>query len=312
MPDISNEMLDNYSQKRYDFEPNALTRQDIMDIKKLAREKRSDYNIAPIGTGIFNYICERENNLYFEKECFDNKDLDALIYFPDANRDIAYIVINSNQPLMNQIFAAAHEYYHFLKDFEEIRRKPQVCSLSSLKNINEQKASRFAAEFLLPGEALNRFVEKYLVLMKRKELRELEDVAAVCYYLSITFGMPLKAVLFRLCEEGYLKDIGSYITNYDFIKRSFQEIKWSNSKQAEELLNNDNPFIEEIMYRLIPGAYERGYVSLDVMKRDIEILGLDSNVFSDILDRQEAEEDEDEIADDLILNLSAKLNSRKV
>lgn len=117
-------LLKQYSQSRYDFNPNALSPEEIQQVKQLAVEKRSEYGIAPIGTDIFIYIRDREQNLYFETEVFENKELDAMIYLPNPNKESAFIILNSGQPLLNQIFATAHEYYHYLKDLDSIRRNP--------------------------------------------------------------------------------------------------------------------------------------------------------------------------------------------
>jgi len=287
--------IDEYSQIRYDFDPKALSRHEINEIKELAREKRADYGIAPIGANIFRYVLEKEDNLFFETEAFDNKDLDALIYMPNANNNIAFIIINSNQSLLNQIFATAHEYYHYLRDFDDIRNNPRACSLSNLKEKSEQRASRFAAEFLLPDEALKKHINKWFEFIRKDRIKDvqLHEIAALFYVLSIKFGLPLKAVLFRLCEEEYIEDIGRYLSNYGFLKGVLSEAKTKLSKQAKELLSNDNPYIDDTMYTIIPKAFEYGYVSLDKLEKEINILNLDKEYFSDILNSVEDDEDEE-------------------
>lgn len=304
--------IEEYSQVRYDFDPKALSRQEINEIKELASEKRADYGIAPIGANIFRYIVEKENNLFFETEAFDNKDLDALIYMPNANNNIAFIIINSNQSLLNQIFATAHEYYHYLRDIDDIRKNPRACSLSNQKEKSEQKASRFAAEFLLPDEALKRHINKWFELIKKEKIKDadLQEIAVLCYLLTIKFGLPLKAVLFRLCEEEYIDDIGQYLSNYNFLKGTLSEAKTIFSKQVKELLNNDNPYIDDNMYAIIPKAFERGYVSIDKLEKEIKILNLDKEYFSDILKIAEdnEEDEEDEISNELKEKLMSKLH----
>ncbi len=302
-----NEQFEMYYQKRYDFDPNSLSLQDIKEIKDLASEKRNDYGIAPIGRDVFRYIIEKERNVYFELEKFENLELDALIYIPDPNQDIAFIIINSNQPLLNQIFATAHEYYHYLKDLDELRNNPRACSLSSLKDKSEQKASRFAAEFLLPDQALKSSIERWLIVINKNEFKNanLEEVAALCYILTIKFCLPLKAVFFRLCEEGYIKDPNKYISQYAFIKKIFKETKTSFSKEVKELLNKENPYIDEPMYDLIYKAYNNGYVSLDDLESEIKILGLDKTNFYDLFINKEDDEQED-IDDDIKAKLLKK------
>ncbi len=91
---ISQEVFELYKQDRYDLSTKDLTREDLSDIKKLSKEKRADYARAPVGRKI---------------------------------------IVNTSQPLVLQIFAAAHEYYHYLRDYESIFEKPHVCSLETLK-----------------------------------------------------------------------------------------------------------------------------------------------------------------------------------
>lgn len=268
-----------FIQERYDFKPNNLTGDEIIEIKELAREKRSYYGMAPISTNIFAYLKETNPNLYFETEPFDNPDLDALIYVPNISSEATFIIINSNQPLLNQVFAVAHEYYHYLKDLTEIRVNPRACSLSKLDEKTEQKASRFAAEFLLPTGALTMDYEKWSNAMKKKV--GFTEMATFSYLLSVKYGMPLKATLFRLLEEDFIKEqnFRTYHENYGFLKLLFQEILIKQNKRYAELLGNENPYLEETMYEIITKVYNAGNISIDKVETDIEDLSLDKNRF---------------------------------
>ncbi|HOJ11786.1 MAG TPA: ImmA/IrrE family metallo-endopeptidase [Clostridiales bacterium] len=301
--------IEKYSQERYDFSINALEPDEVNQVKSLAQEKRHEFGIAPIGTDIFRFIRDKENNIYFEKESFDNNDLDAMLYLPDPNKDNAYIILNSSQPLINQIFATAHEYYHYIKDLEYVRKNPKVCSLSSLKDKSEQKASRFAAEFLLPESSLRKSIERWLLLIKKRNFGDAEfnEVAALCYCLTVQYCMPLKAVMFRIYEEGYIDDISVYLSNYNFIKQTLKESKTQFAKRIQELMATENPYIYEVMYRLIPKAYNTGYVSLDKVESDVSQLGLVMDNMMEFLDIKDCE-DEEEIDDSLRESLLIKLS----
>jgi Zn-dependent peptidase ImmA (M78 family) len=298
------------SQSRYDLDNKILTKEEITLIKNLAKEKRVDYGIAPIGVNIFRLVREKEPNLYFEREAFDNKDLDALIYLPKPNKDLAFIILNSNQPLLNQVFATAHEYYHYIKDLEEIRFNPRVCSLSSLKEKIDQKASRFAAEFLLPDEALRIEIQKWLDQLM-KDLKEVKftDVAILCYALTIKYGMPLKAVLFRLHEENCIGDISNYLFNFDFLKRIFVEYEHKYSSQAREFMSAENSYIEEVMYDHMLKAYEFGYITFDTLKNDLVTLKLKTKMLDELEPSENGLEDE-EPDPDLKANLIQKLHGQ--
>ena len=56
-------LFEQYYQYEYDFNTKSLSRDDIADIKKFAKEKRVDYALAPIGTGIFNWIKTQNRSL---------------------------------------------------------------------------------------------------------------------------------------------------------------------------------------------------------------------------------------------------------
>lgn len=296
-----------FSQNRYDFDPKILDKEDIKEIKGLVKEKRVDYGIAPIGTDIFSFIRQKEPNIFFEKEQFSNK-LDALIYLPNPNKDLGFIILNSNQPLINQVFATAHEYYHYIKDLDEIRTNPRVCSLESMKNKNEQKASRFAAEFLLPDEALRINVEEWSGIFNMDwKKNDLIHWSIFCCKVAIRYCIPLKALLYRLCEEGYINDISKYLSNYAFIKRIFNELSIRYIDKAKELMDTKNIYVEEIMYDLIPKAYNCGYVGLETVEKDLAILGLEKDLLKQLEENDNIVEDED-INPKLKSKLLAKLN----
>ncbi|GAB4074783.1 hypothetical protein GCM10028778_22860 [Barrientosiimonas marina] len=306
-----NNLLDAYSQSRYDFDPKKLTKTEINSIKKLAREKRADYGIAPIGTNIFDYINLQEKNIYFEKQSFHNPDLDGMIIVLPKSRDIAFIILNSSQPLLNQIFATAHEYYHYLVDLEGLKKTPHVCSLSQLNEKSEQKASRFAAEFLLPDEALNVMVDDWLSRINKNRISDtnITDLTLLSHRLTIKYGLPLKAVLYRLFEEEHITEdkFQLLISNYDFIKGAFKESQRVYKREVNQLIANENPYIDEIMYEKMPKAFDQGYVSLDKLKWDADQLSLDKERLDVDTDITEDSDDED---DEYLMDLKKYLNSQ--
>ena len=157
------ELFEQYYQKEYDFNTSTLSLDDVDEIKKMVREKRVDYALAPIGDKVFEWILSQNSNIRFELIDFESDKIDGMLYIPSAGIEKAYIILNSNKPLINQIFTAMHEYYHYEKDFIEMKNGPYICNFSSLENVNEKRASRFAAEFLLPEEALRNEIKKYKI-----------------------------------------------------------------------------------------------------------------------------------------------------
>lgn len=283
------DLFEHYYQKEYDFNTTTLTEDEVRSIKRLVREKRVDYNLAPIGEEIFEWILSQEHDLSFEFVDFDSEKIDGMLYIPSNGKEKAYIILNSNKPLINQIFTAAHEYYHYICDYSEIKSKPYVCDFSSLKNVNEKKASRFAAEFLLPEDALRaeiRFLESRF---------RIKDYAYISILLTIKYQLPLKAVIYRLYEERYIDDIENYIKNYSFIKEILKEIKIATDR-VERLYSTDNPYCSTngLIYKEMRDSYLSGLASREEIISDARTLGLDETIVNDFFSDFEEDDDEDD------------------
>ena len=295
------ELFEQYYQKEYDFNTNSLSEDEVDSIKALVKEKRVAYALAPIGEKIFGWITEQDTSIHFEAVDFESDKIDGLLYIPQSGCDKAYIVLNSKKPLINQIFTAAHEYYHYVKDYSDIKKEPYICNFSALSNINEKRASRFAAEFLLPEEALRAEIKFLRKRMPGKKNREMifEDYAVLSIFLTLKYQLPLKAVIYRLYEEHYIDKIDEYIQNYQFIKGVLQEVKVF-QEQVQYLYTCKNPYIENnsLIYRQMKLVYDNGYASRDELIKDAEILGLDKTLvegFFDDISEKDVEDDDIEL-----------------
>lgn len=297
-----------YYQVNYDFNTTSLTKEEIDEIKSLAKEKRVNYALAPIGEKIFNFIIEQNANINFELVKFDTTNVDGMLYIPESGNDKAYIILNGNKPFINQIFAAAHEYYHYIKDYEQIKKNPYVCCLSSLLNVNEKKASRFAAELLLPDEALRSEIKLFKKKFNCSEKKKLSfnEYAIISILLTIKYQIPLKAVIYRLCEEKFIENITKFVADYDVIKKVLMQIEILKDK-VEYLYGTENSSLKDIttLYQQIEIAYKRGLASRTEILTDAEKLRLNLNLikaFFDVID-----DDEDEDKDDDIIRISKEL-----
>lgn len=291
-----------YYQSCYDFNTSSLEEKDIDEIKLLVKEKRVNYALAPIGEKIFDFIIEQNANLSFELVNFETDNIDGMLYIPKSGEDKAYIIINGNKPFINQIFAAAHEYYHYIRDYETIKKKPYICRLSSLLDLNEKKASRFAAELLLPEEALRaelKFFKKRFNWPDKKDF-DFEEYAIISMLVTIKYQMPLKAVIYRLHEENYIDNIEKFTQDYDVIKRVLMQIEIL-KEQVEYLYSTENGALESgaALYQKIEMAYRNGLASRAEILMDIEKLKLNRDIiisFFDEIDEADEDESEDEIA----------------
>ena len=188
MSSIDNtELLEQYYQAEYDYNTASLTEGEVIEIKRLAKEKRVSYAAAPLGTEIFDFIKKQSNDIRFELVSFESEKIDGMLYIPTTGKDRAYIILNSNKPLVNQIFTAAHEYYHYIKDYQMFREKPYICDFSMLKDVNEKKACRFAAELLLPEDALRSEMQNACRCWKTDNFKKLDFDHIASYDHNLTF-----------------------------------------------------------------------------------------------------------------------------
>lgn len=298
MPSIDYKgLFEQYYQSKYDFNTESLSLEEIEDIKRLVREKRVDYALAPMGTGVFNWILKQNKSIRFEMVQFDSNKIDGMLYIPTTGQECAYIILNSNKPLINQIFTAAHEYYHYIRDYQKFKDAPYICDFNLLKDVNEKCASRFAAELLLPQEALSREIKAYLIAMQiaSTEQMQFNNFATLIIFLTIKYQMPLKAVIYRLAEEGYIDNIDKYIENYDFMKKVLQKIKIF-EEQVKELYNSKNNYVVPYSstYQDMEEAFISGLASREDILEDAKKLNLDMNLINDFLAEEEIDDDDDD------------------
>ena len=249
------DIISNLSQKHYLFGEGELSPSEIKQVKKQAKDLRGTYGVAaPIGKNIFSMISQNDD-IIFQLQDFKDSDVDAMIikYSKDSIRK--YIVINSEKPLINQIFAAAHEFYHYQFSFNGTTRDSFVCSFD--KNDKEEiKANRFAAEFLLPEEALKTELEGFQKFQTKYDEQPVVNQIVFCFSLVFKYALPLKAVLYRLQEEN--------IFSTDFLLEHYSEVKEilldfvKEHESLKELYSKKNNYINEQLYNLVPCLYNKG------------------------------------------------------
>ena len=249
-------IINNLSQSKYTFGEKELSFDEILQIKNQSKDARGKYGLnAPIGTNIFSFL-EQKGDIVFQLQDFKESELDAMIIKYSAKSQKKYIIINSDKPLINQIFAAAHEFYHYLYSFIGNSQDSIVCTFS--KNDKEEiKANRFAAEFLLPEEALKDEVNSFSKFVDGKFLNApIARQIVFCFYLTTKYSIPLKAVMYRLREEN--------ISNTDYLLNHYEDVKqllldFSKSEtHVKELYANKNEYITEQLYNLVPYLYNKG------------------------------------------------------
>ena len=281
------ELFEHYYQKQYDYNTESLTSDEISDIKQLANEKRVNYALSPMGADIFDWILGQDDRIRFELIPFEAESIDGMLYIPNSGEENAYIILNSNKALVNQIFTAAHEFYHYIKDYQSIKNKPYICDFYSLKNIKEKRACRFAAELLLPEESLRQEIRYYLRINGFSDPAQMnfEDFAALSMILTVKYELPLKAVIFRLTEEHYIQNLTDYLENYSFIKKVLQTIEIFRPR-VDKLYSTRNDYVvQRSIYDDMYKAYSAGYASEEQIIEDAKYLELDLKIVETFFDQ---------------------------
>jgi len=180
---------------------NSLDTIQINEIKRLAEEKRRELGFigdTPIANDIFT-ILENLNILLLEYPIKSENDKPAfsaaLMYSKESDKEFIFIGLNTADYFDKQIFAIAHELYHFYtKTGSHLSRLEE-----EKNNINEIKANRFAAEFLLPEKTLKRII---LDEFKRPLLEKIKTNTLLRFIarLQCAWWLPYKSLVKRLEE----------------------------------------------------------------------------------------------------------------
>lgn len=182
----------------------VLTEEEIVEIKKLADNTRKEFGIfgdVTMAKDIF-MLLEKKNIILCQYPFQTEKEshMDANItWFETKYGAITFIGLNTSLYFDEQIFALAHEIYHFItktgkayETYEEDENKQ-----------TEKKADRFAAELLLPDDILrSRVVSQFRSsdLSMVTELQLLRFIAR----LQGEWWLPYRSIVFRIWEEGYI------------------------------------------------------------------------------------------------------------
>ncbi len=286
----------------YEFDDSKLNEQDKASVKILAKAERASYGSAPIGRDIFSFINSKENLKIIHYD-FSNatKNIDAMIYkYPDS--DYTWILINKNRSLIHQIFSIAHEYYHFKKDIPNTIDGIN-CDFHST-NLREIKANRFAAEFLLPTEAISNSIENLKI--KNEKLDDLNYLYLILE-LSSRYCIPFDLCDFRIQDEklyntkvtsSFFKKNESIINNYLKEKDPFKD-----------LLNNENNYIVNDNIKILQKLFLDGNITEShffEMGKDID---LSEDFLKNIISQKKIQDDdeESEIDEDEIFNKLRRL-----
>jgi Zn-dependent peptidase ImmA (M78 family)/transcriptional regulator with XRE-family HTH domain len=130
----------------------------------------------------------------FRHRLLDTELSGVTVLHPNAG---VCVLINYHEDLYRQFFSAAHEYGHVLFDRETISREGHIVSHRYTQaELQELRCNTFAAEFLLPETALQRF----------ERPRDIGDVTRLLREAALQYRVNTEPVAIRLREAGWISE----------------------------------------------------------------------------------------------------------
>ena len=179
----------------------------IEEIRKLAGKKRESLSIMtemPVANDIFT-ILNQLNIKLLEYPIQSEGDRPAfsaaIMYSEEDGNELVFIGLNTADYFDRQIFAIAHELYHYYsKSGSHLSRLFDIDN-----NIVEAKANRFAAEFLLPEITLRSIIIEEFKSSKLQNASE-KIILRFIARLQCTWWLPYRSIVRRLHEIGAISN----------------------------------------------------------------------------------------------------------
>lgn len=182
----------------------VLSEFEIEELQGLADEARKSFGIygdVPIANDLFALL-EQKGIVICQYPFSTTKKshTDASITrFELDGRSLVFIGLNTSIYYDEQIFALAHELYHYITK----TGKAYNSEVEYEDQLTETKADRFGAELLLPGNVLHSIVVKQFRTTDLRAVTELRMLRFIAR-LQNEWWLPYRSLVLRLHEEGYI------------------------------------------------------------------------------------------------------------
>ena len=202
--------------------PITLNEVQVDEIRKLAGEKRLSLGFVgetPIANDIFT-ILDRLDIMLLEYPIESEGDRPAfsaaIMYSEEGDKKLTFIGLNTADFYDKQIFAIAHELYHYYTKSGSHLSRPE----DEESSLIEVKANRFAAEFLLPETVLESIV---LDEFKTSTLEKVQHKTLLRFIarLHCTWWLPYRSLVRRLHEIRAISSV-QYTELYSVDERNLQ------------------------------------------------------------------------------------------
>ena len=283
----------------------VLNEKQIYEVKGFASDTRQSFGVypnVPIGNDI-KLLLEKKDILLCEYPFSDAKGTHTygnITWFKTDNETITFIGLNTSSYYDEQIFAIAHEIYHYITQ----SGKAYTPDMEYEDTITEKKADRFAAELLLPEAALKAAA---VGMLGNSDMREIPEARLLRFIARIQcdWWLPFQAIINRLFEEGFV-DESQYEKLYEIDCRSedgmYRRLLKNIDAEISELLNKktktvgvSNKIVETII-----SNYEDGFIDDDEFVSTLAMFdkkpedfgfGMAAELDEDLTDFLESEED---------------------
>jgi Zn-dependent peptidase ImmA (M78 family) len=175
----------------------------IETIRKLADELRRNQGFmaeVPIANDIYTILEQLGITLleYPIKANTQQRAFSAALFYSEiADKEIICLGVNTNDYFDRQIFAIAHELYHFItKNGSHLSRLSEESEQSDPIEI---LANRFAAEFLLPAYTLKSLILEEFLSSSLEKI-SLNALLRFTARIQCTWWLPFKSIVKRFLE----------------------------------------------------------------------------------------------------------------
>jgi Zn-dependent peptidase ImmA (M78 family) len=200
-----------------------------------------------------------------------------IVRFPAENCDLSgfamklwnrsCIYINSNDVLGRQIFSSAHELCHLIHDLTTESIK--VCYHSAEEEVDEYRAERFAAEFLMPQEKVIEICDS--LVGNNHRLTKVEQVIELQHRFKVSFSAMLNRLLRtrRISKALYdnLKKLSTISRIVDLHKLTL------NTGKSLDLIIKSDPYIPYHFIDTLNKNYHDGLITWEKFQSVLQLIG---------------------------------------
>lgn len=170
----------------------------------------------------------------------------------DAALEKPFVAINSSIPVECQVFAAAHELYHIWYE-----KTPDILPTDLLnenhREINEKKANRFAAEFLVDEVVLKQEIELYKI--RNFTIKTVLQLAEI-------FMVPYRTMVKRLAEIDVISDFNMRM----FLEETEESIERYKKMYSISVQKSDECIVMDNLVELSVKAFESKYITYEKLE----------------------------------------------